>query len=157
MEALRRYKTTRSKKCLYLWEHTSKENSQLCFVCIQKYIMSGLMIDIFNTNSFFSQVNGDDSYIVVFGGEVDPSDKGHEGAGGFSNDLILISEKTFNVEKISKAMIETDEWPLQRGWSAGCTTSNSGKCRLTVFGGLSGDDNNPQRLNDLWVLSIVPK
>ena len=119
--------------------------------------MSGHIIDIFNTNSYFSQVNGDDSYIVVFGGEVDPSDKGHEGAGGFSNDLILISEKSFNVEKISKAMIETDEWPLQRGWSAGCTTSNSGKCRLTVFGGLSGDDNNPQRLNDLWVLSIVPK
>ena len=26
-------------------------------------------------------------YVVVFGGEVDPSAKGHEGAGGFTNDL----------------------------------------------------------------------
>ena len=69
----------------------------------------------------------------------------------------MISEKTLNVEKISKAMIETDEWRLQRGWGAGCTISNSDECRLAVFGGLSGDDNNPQRLNDLWVLSIVPK
>ena len=47
------------------------------------------------------------------------------------------------------------EWPLQRGWSAGCSTPE--KSRLAVFGGLSGDDDNPQRLNDLWVLSIVPK
>ena len=26
-------------------------------------------------------------YVVVFGGEVDPSAKGHEGAGGFTNEL----------------------------------------------------------------------
>ena len=50
-----------------------------------------------------------------------------------------------------------DEWPLQRGWSAGCSISTPEKSRLAVFGGLSGDDDNPQRLNDLWVLQIHPK
>ena len=50
-----------------------------------------------------------------------------------------------------------EEWPLQRGWSAGCCMSSSEKSRLAVFGGLSGDDDNPKRLNDLWVLTILPK
>ena len=30
-------------------------------------------------------------YVVVFGGEVDPSKNGHEGAGGFTNDVTVFS------------------------------------------------------------------
>ena len=30
-------------------------------------------------------------HVVVFGGEVDPSEKGHEGAGGFTNDVTVFS------------------------------------------------------------------
>ena len=29
--------------------------------------------------------------LVLFGGEVDPSEKGHEGAGGFAQDVVEIS------------------------------------------------------------------
>jgi hypothetical protein len=31
---------------------------------------------------------------VIFGGEVDPSERGHEGAGGFENDVVLLDENT---------------------------------------------------------------
>jgi len=33
-------------------------------------------------------------YAVLFGGEVDPSARGHEGAGGFANDVVLLDRRT---------------------------------------------------------------
>lgn len=40
----------------------------------------------------FSSVNVDDGGGVstMFGGDVDPSEKGHEGAGGFANDSVVL-------------------------------------------------------------------
>jgi hypothetical protein len=85
---------------------------------------------------------------VIFGGEVDPSAKGHEGAGGFENDLVLLEEETGKyVESIPA---DNDNWPEPRGWSDGDTVEN----KLYLFGGLSGDDSNPYRLDDLWVLEM---
>lgn len=83
--------------------------------------------------------------VVIFGGEVDPSDRGHEGAGGFENDIVLLDETTGVMKETKKSQ---EGWPETRGWSdAACDDSH-----FYVFGGLSGDDANPRRLNDLWKL-----
>jgi hypothetical protein len=96
---------------------------------------------------------------VIFGGEVDPSEKGHEGAGGFENDLVLLEEKT-------GTYISTDpsdkSFPETRGWSDGASqddeqddgSSGGGGGKLYIYGGLSGNDTKPRRLDDLWCLNI---
>jgi N-acetylneuraminic acid mutarotase len=87
--------------------------------------------------------------VVIFGGEVDPSDRGHEGAGGFANDLVLLDEATGEYRETIPAT--ENDWPETRGWSAGDVHQNA----LYVFGGLSGDDASPRRLDDLWKLELV--
>lgn len=90
---------------------------------------------------------------VIFGGEVDPSEKGHEGAGGFENDVVLLDEAT---SKYLKSEAGDGEWPERRGWSHGASIDDGeGKGQLFVFGGLAGDDANPRRLDDLWRLDIT--
>jgi Galactose oxidase, central domain/Kelch motif len=96
---------------------------------------------------------------IIFGGEVDPSDKGHEGAGAFENDIVVLEERTGAYLSTRKAPTETDQntisWPEKRGWSAAASTeSPNGTGNLFLFGGLAGDDANPKRLNDLWRLDI---
>ena len=91
---------------------------------------------------------------IIFGGEVDPSDRGHEGAGGFENDLVLLDEKTGAFLESRRAE-DGAAWPEQRGW----TDSDSIDCgdgtgKFVLFGGLSGDDVAPKRLNDLWCLTL---
>jgi Galactose oxidase, central domain len=90
---------------------------------------------------------------IIFGGEVDPSAKGHEGAGSFDNSLVVLDEKTGKyLETITAS---GDEWPENRGWSDGCSVDSSGGSgKLYFFGGLSGDDANPLRLDDLWLLEV---
>jgi len=89
---------------------------------------------------------------VIFGGEVDPSDRGHEGAGGFENDIVVLSAET-GAYKTSLKASENEPWPKQRGWAdaAVCEGSN-GEGHLFLFGGLSGNDEKPERLDDLWRL-----
>lgn len=92
--------------------------------------------------------------VIIFGGEVNPSDRGHEGAGGFCQDVLVIkpggnvSQPQFvqgnELTTVSKVL------PCARGWSAGDTAGNS----LYLFGGLTGDDTNPSRLSDLWKLTV---
>ena len=91
---------------------------------------------------------------VVFGGEVDPSQRGHEGAGGFANDVVLLDEVTGSlIETVPPA--EGSHWPGPRGWSDGASADDgTGKGHLYVFGGLAGDDKNPVRLDDLWRLDL---
>lgn len=90
---------------------------------------------------------------VIFGGEVDPSAKGHEGAGSFDNSLVLLDEKTGKY--IDTIPSDGGEWPENRGWSAGTDVDHGhGTGKLFFFGGLSGDDANPKRLDDLWELEI---
>ncbi len=90
---------------------------------------------------------------IVFGGEVDPSDKGHEGAGGFENDVVLLDETT---SKYLGSTAANGDWPEKRGWSDGASIDDGkGKGQLFVYGGLSGDDSNPTRLSDLWRLDIT--
>lgn len=88
---------------------------------------------------------------IIFGGEVDPSAKGHEGAGGFENDLVLLEEST---GKYLTTIPHDSESPETRGWSDSAAVANDNGGTLFVFGGLSGDDSAPKRLNDLWKLQV---
>ena len=63
--------------------------------------------------------------------------------------MILINEETLEVTT-AEPKNDENEMPLQRGWSSGCTFSEENKNILLVFGGLTGNDDNPKRLNDLW-------
>lgn len=93
-------------------------------------------------------------YSVIFGGEVDPSDRGHEGAGAFENDLVVLDETTGSLLANLPATT-SDPWPPVRGWSAADgTETKEGSGRLYIFGGLAGDDKNPIRLEDLWMLQL---
>jgi len=91
---------------------------------------------------------------IVFGGEVDPSGLGHMGAGGFENDIVVLDEKTGKYETTIPGGPSSD-WPVTRGWSdsSSCDKGN-GVGQMFVFGGLSGDDKNPTRLDDLWILQV---
>ena len=89
---------------------------------------------------------------IVFGGEVDPSQKGHEGAGGFENDVVVLDGTSGEyITRIGAPAAAGGAWPETRGWSDGACSGSS----MFVFGGLSGDDTNPRRLNDLWSLSVT--
>lgn len=93
---------------------------------------------------------------VIFGGEVDPSERGHEGAGGFTNDLVLLDGATETIMDTLSAPNSTSStpWPEDRGWADGATFENGETNSLFFFGGLTGDDENPRRLDDLWVCNL---
>jgi hypothetical protein len=95
---------------------------------------------------------------VIFGGEVDPSDRGHEGAGGFANDIVVLDETTGALQETilpPPSNQESAPWPGPRGWSdAASADLGNGSGQLYLFGGLSGDDTNPRRLDDLWKLEV---
>jgi hypothetical protein len=91
--------------------------------------------------------------ICVFGGEVSPSDKGHEGAGDFTNEVICVptseGQLAFKPTIVGVA-------PLERGWlDCHVMSCDENKARIIYFGGLTGDDKNPLRMNDMWALDIV--
>jgi len=83
--------------------------------------------------------------VLVFGGEVAPSDKGHDGAGAFVNDLVLLDAGSGAPMDVSLA---PGELPCERGWAHGAAVP--GGRGLLVVGGLSGSDENPTRLADMW-------
>ena len=105
---------------------------------------------------FVFKVDGHGSFITVFGGEIDPCYKGNESGGGFSNEIILINDETL---EMTTANPSDDEMGLQlkRGWTSGTSLSNDRNNQLVVFGGLTGTDANPKRLNDLWIGTISAK
>eukprot|EP00041_Stephanoeca_diplocostata_P014199 m.255604 g.255604 ORF g.255604 m.255604 type:complete len:371 (+) comp19622_c0_seq2:17-1129(+) len=94
-----------------------------------------------------------DSIILIFGGEVSPSDLGHEGAGGFANDLCSLqltmgSNSTVEgvVAAISTPTAAAAGYPRPRGWGTGDVWDGN----LVIHGGLTGDDKDPTRLGCLW-------
>jgi hypothetical protein len=93
---------------------------------------------------------------IVFGGEVDPSAKGHEGAGSFDASIVLLDEKSGKYIETISATVDCGIWPESRGWSDGTAMDDgNGNGKLFFFGGLSGDDANPKRLEDLWLLEVM--
>mmetsp|Transcript_11900 Transcript_11900/g.25566 ORF Transcript_11900/g.25566 Transcript_11900/m.25566 type:complete len:342 (+) Transcript_11900:55-1080(+) len=89
---------------------------------------------------------GHGGHIMAFGGEVDPSTQGHEGAGDFSADLFCYDESARNWHKLSVSNDAGSPGPCARGWYA--YTSLEGG--LLVHGGL---DCKNERLGDMFVLN----
>jgi len=90
--------------------------------------------------------------ICVFGGELTPSARGHEGAGNFSNDVLCLSTVDGSVVCAS-----TDsEKPIQRGWldSALVEAETDSEAKIAIFGGLSGNDEDAVRNNDTWIYQV---
>jgi len=91
-------------------------------------------------------------HIVVFGGEVDPSERGHEGAGGFSNDVMVFDTVA---RQWHSASAGEGKLPFARDWSSmAAIAAGEKEGTLLVFGGLAGDDEAPQRLDDTCVLEL---
>ena len=86
--------------------------------------------------------------LLIYGGEVSPSDHGHEGAGDFASDLLAIDPATGAPIQLS---VEEGPAPMARGWAAATALSPT---EGVLHGGLSGSDAEPLRLDDTWLLSI---
>lgn len=88
---------------------------------------------------------------------MEASKKGHEGAGSFSSDLtvVLRIEDGTATSVPPLCLVSSPHGPEPRGWSAADNWGHGSDKKIVVFGGLSGDDSNPVRLNDVWVLQVV--
>ena len=89
-----------------------------------------------------------DGALMIFGGEVSPSDHGHEGAGAFASDLLAIDPASGAPLHIT---VDDGPAPEARGWGAAAALSPS---EGILFGGLTGSDEAPRRLDDAWLLKI---
>lgn len=90
-------------------------------------------------------------YGFLFGGEVAESTRGHEGAGGFANDIVILDGETGALVLVETIEKNDEEWPEPRGWGDATT---DGDHTFYTFGGLTGDDTTPKRLDDLWEAKI---
>lgn len=108
---------------------------------------------------FFTHDQG--RFMILFGGEVDTSQRGHEGAGAFASDIVCIDCGTETAtERGRPAVVRAvngggADTPCARGWTAmaGFPSDYGSGCAI-LFGGLTGDDENPERLNDTWKLTV---
>ena len=96
-----------------------------------------------------------DGRIIVYGGEVVPSERGHDGAGGFSGEIL-----EFDAEGNARVLAQNVAGaprPTPRGWTtmAPLPPVPGATIRGFLYGGLAGDDDAPERLADAWVLSIA--
>uniref|UniRef100_A0A0G4IBM0 Uncharacterized protein n=1 Tax=Chromera velia CCMP2878 TaxID=1169474 RepID=A0A0G4IBM0_9ALVE len=93
--------------------------------------------------------------ILSFGGEIDPSDKGHAGAGRFTDRAWLLDISAGAATQCSLSGVV----PEARGWTPGCSLklveSRSGEAGrgsgLAIFGGNSLSN---ARLGDFFLLSL---
>lgn len=98
--------------------------------------------------------------VLLFGGELEPSARGHEGAGNFGNDVIYLDTKTKGALFANASVDSKSEAPTPRGWLASDVLregkDKNGKkfAEVVFFGGLTGNDVEMQRNNDTWVLRI---
>lgn len=85
-------------------------------------------------------------YIYIYGGEVDPSDLGHLGAGKFAQEVYALDADTHVWERL-KEEAESGEHPGPRGWCAFSAGTMDGKDGLLVLGGNSPTND---RLGDIF-------
>jgi N-acetylneuraminic acid mutarotase len=81
-----------------------------------------------------------EDHLFLFGGEKEPSQKGHEGAGLYWGDTYV-----FDLKKTAWHQIQ-GERPSNRGWIQACVVD---KDTVAMFGGFTGDE----RVNDLWIFT----
>lgn len=84
--------------------------------------------------------------IVIYGGEVDPSDLGHLGAGAFASDVFSLDVEGLVWTKL-KPEVKDGNHPGARGWYAAAAFGDS----MLVYGGNS-DTND--RLDDMYLLTV---
>ncbi|GAB4859323.1 hypothetical protein Ancab_010785 [Ancistrocladus abbreviatus] len=85
-------------------------------------------------------------YIFVCGGEVDPSDLGHSGAGKFSAEVYALDTETLVWKKLLDNLSSGDH-PGPRGWCAFAGCELDGQPGLLVYGGNSPSND---RLDDIF-------
>ncbi|KAI3465542.1 hypothetical protein Pfo_022205 [Paulownia fortunei] len=95
--------------------------------------------------SVFSTV-GVGKYVFIYGGEIDPSDLGHLGAGKFSGEVYTLDTETL-VWKRWEDGKGSDYHPGPRGWCAFAGGQRDGQVGLLVYGGNSPSND---RLNDIF-------
>ncbi|KAG9448557.1 hypothetical protein H6P81_008522 [Aristolochia fimbriata] len=84
-------------------------------------------------------------YVFVYGGEIDPSDQGHLGAGKFSGEVYALDTETGEWKKWGEA--ESGDHPGPRGWCAFSPARMEGEEGLLVYGGNSASND---RLDDIY-------
>ncbi|KAK8284654.1 hypothetical protein V6Z12_D08G174600 [Gossypium hirsutum] len=98
--------------------------------------------------SVFSTV-GIGKCIIIYGGEVDPSDLGHLGAGKFSGEVYSLDTDTLVWKKWEDERgLETHPGP--RGWCAFSSGVRDGQLGLLVYGGNSASND---RLDDIFIFT----
>ncbi|KAG0542221.1 hypothetical protein BDA96_02G084900 [Sorghum bicolor] len=97
-------------------------------------------------------------HVVVFGGEVDPSDLGHLGAGKFSAEAFALDTETRAWTRLvddddkAEAEAEQQQHPGPRGWCAFAAGEKDGRQGLLVYGGNSPTND---RLHDIYFFAPV--
>lgn len=85
-------------------------------------------------------------YIFIYGGEVDPSDLGHMGAGKFSGEMYALDTETLEWKRWDDGP-GSGHHPGPRGWCAYADGQWNGKEGLLVYGGNSPSND---RLDDIF-------
>nr|GFA57312.1 hypothetical protein [Tanacetum cinerariifolium] len=85
-------------------------------------------------------------YIFVCGGEIDPSDLGHMGAGRFTHEVCVLDTETLVWKLVEDGSGGVDH-PGPRGWCAFSAGKRDGKEGLLVYGGNSPSND---RLDDIY-------
>ncbi|GMH12561.1 hypothetical protein Nepgr_014402 [Nepenthes gracilis] len=85
-------------------------------------------------------------YIFIYGGEVDPSDLGHLGAGKFSGEAYALDTETLVWKKLHDGRNSRDH-PGPRGWCAFAGGELDNQPGLLVYGGNSPSND---RLDDIF-------
>ncbi|CAL1409672.1 unnamed protein product [Linum trigynum] len=96
--------------------------------------------------SVFSTL-GIGKYIVIYGGEVDPSDLGHMGAGMFAGDAYALDTETLSWKRLEDGGGGSESHPGPRGWCAFAGGEMNGEKGLLVYGGNSPSND---RLGDMY-------
>ena len=86
-------------------------------------------------------------FLVVFGGEVKPSELGHAGAGGFTNETWVYDTRSQESKWIK--ITAEGQSPPARGWFS---AAPSGEEEMVIYGGNAQDNS---RLSDLWKLKLA--
>lgn len=87
-------------------------------------------------------------HVVVFGGEVDPSDLGHLGAGKFSAEAFVLDTETGAWARLDDA--GSGHHPGPRGWCAFSAGTLDGRRGMLVYGGNSPTND---RLGDMFLFT----
>ncbi|XP_051136699.1 nitrile-specifier protein 5 [Andrographis paniculata] len=99
-----------------------------------------------SARSVFSTA-GIGKYIFIYGGEIDPSDLGHMGAGKFSGEIYALDVETLDWTRWGDES-ESGHHPGPRGWCAFGAVRRGGREGLLVYGGNSPSND---RLGDIFL------